>query len=65
LLEAKVLVERGWPGGRLNTNLNTGTYRGGRSMARDEDRTSIQPQRDEEYVWAGVVAAVAGEWNGR
>ena len=31
LLEAKVLVERGWPGGRLNTNLNTGTYRGGRS----------------------------------
>jgi len=42
----------------------TGT-RSGPSRARDEDRTSIQPQRDEEYVWAGVAAAVAGEWNGR
>jgi putative transposase len=28
--------ERGWPGGRLNTNLNTGTYRGGRSADRND-----------------------------
>jgi len=43
LLEAKVLVERGWPGGRLNTNLNTGTYRGGRSKAFGGKSYYIQP----------------------
>ena len=44
LLEAKVLVERGSPGGRLNTNLNTGTYRGGRSPRRHSSLAAKRPK---------------------
>jgi chromosome segregation ATPase len=36
-----LLRGEGWPGGRLNTNLNTGTCRGGRSLV--ERRKAVAP----------------------